>query len=295
MAQRKFGGRGSTDVKLDIINTYLQMYQKALGGRFKTIYFDAFAGSGEVPLGNQEPSLISENFDTETALIGSAVLATQVEPRFSHYIFVDKRPQCIDSLRSKFADLSDHDIRYATEDANLAVRRLCDGVDWRSHRAVVFLDPFGSQVEWETLQAIASTKAIDVWYLFPAGNSVFRQISKSGKVHWTHEPSITRIYGTDAWKEEFLSEETAPSLFGMEKITQRDVTPLKAADFMLKRMKSIFEGGVLDKIIPLGQHSYPSFYLLFAWGNPSKPARVLADRLANAAISATEKQYGRLL
>ena len=45
--------------------------------------------------------------------------------------------------------------------ANLEIQNLCNK-DWRSRRAVLFLDPYGMQVEWKTIEAIAATKAIDL-------------------------------------------------------------------------------------------------------------------------------------
>jgi hypothetical protein len=50
MAQRQFGSTVATGTKLEIIEEYLHMYQKAVGPQFHTKYIDAFAGSGEVPL-----------------------------------------------------------------------------------------------------------------------------------------------------------------------------------------------------------------------------------------------------
>lgn len=51
---------------------------------------------------------------------------------------------------------------------------------WRSfrRRAVVFLDPFGMQVEWRTIERIGQTKAIDLWILFPLGVAVNRFLTK---------------------------------------------------------------------------------------------------------------------
>jgi hypothetical protein len=34
---------------------------------------------------------------------------------------------------------------------------------------VLFLDPYGMQVDWTTIEAIARTKAIDLRVLFPLG------------------------------------------------------------------------------------------------------------------------------
>ena len=51
MVQKRFGSADSTGRKLDVIEEYLSMYQKALSyTELSTIYIDGFAGSGEVLL-----------------------------------------------------------------------------------------------------------------------------------------------------------------------------------------------------------------------------------------------------
>ncbi len=50
-------------------------------------------------------------------------------------------------------------------DANEHLLWWCRATDWKRHRAVVFLDPYGVQVEWRTIEAIAQTKGIDLWLL----------------------------------------------------------------------------------------------------------------------------------
>ena len=61
------------------------------------------------------------------------------------------------------------EIDVLNEDANVAVQRICRETNWRSHRAVLFLDPYGMQVSWATLETVAATKSIDVWMLYPTG------------------------------------------------------------------------------------------------------------------------------
>ena len=46
----------------------------------------------------------------------------------------------------------------------------------------LFLDPYGMQVEWETIRSIASTQAIDLWVLFPLGMGMSRVLVKSGQI-----------------------------------------------------------------------------------------------------------------
>ncbi len=272
------------------------MYQKALSNTgLRTLYIDGFAGSGEVPLAEHEEGLFDD--DVRSVLAGSADRALNISPPFSRYVFIDKRKKCIDALSAKFKDRPNVDrVTCIRGDANTEIRTLCAKEQWRVQRGVVLLDPFGSQVEWATIEAIAATESLDLWYLFPAGVSVFRQIGKTGTVHGTHGDAITRIFGTDGWKTAFLTPSKQADLFG-ESATrhEKNVTPESAAHFMIERLKSVFKGGVLDEMIPLGKHSYPSFYLLFAWGNPSPKAKTLANKLSKAAVKATDRKHGRLV
>jgi three-Cys-motif partner protein len=204
MAQRRFGSADSTGRKLDVIEEYLSVYQRALSNTgFQTLYIDGFAGSGEVPLGEHEEGLFDE--DVKSVLAGSADRALNTSPPFSRYIFIDKRRKCIDAISAKFKDRQNVDrVTYIVGDANEKIRALCSDEQWRAQRGVVLLDPFGSQVEWTTIEAIAATRSLDLWYLFPAGVSVFRQIANAGTVHGTHVDAITRIFGSEDWSRRFL-------------------------------------------------------------------------------------------
>ena len=266
MSQIQFGSSQSTGRKLDVISEYLNMYQKALSQTsLSTIYIDGFAGSGEIPQGEVSASLFDD--EVSTVIVGSAKRALEVHPKFDEYVFIDSRKACIDTLRSNFDEMPHSaSTRFQIGDANAEITKICQDTDWKFKRGVVLLDPFGSQVSWETIETIANTQALDLWYLFPAGVGVFRQIGADGTVDDTHPVR-----------------------------TEKVVTPESAAQFMIQRMKAVFQGGVLNEMIPLGQHAYPSYYLIFAWGNPSTKAKRLAARLSRAAIVATDRKHGRTI
>lgn len=294
MAQKRFGSLEATGRKLDVIANYLSMYQRALSGKFETTYVDAFAGSGEIPIGEPQSGLLDDDDEAKTVLEGSAVRAVEVEPPFDRDIFIDQRRKCIKALQQKFqANLIASRIEFKVGDANVCVQAFCSEGSWKNRRGVVLLDPFGSQVEWATVEAVAATGALDLWYLFPAGLGVFRQISSDGRVDATHEESLTRIFGTDQWKSAFLRPSRQEDLFATPMRHEKTVTAESAAQFMMDRMKGVFQGGVLDVMIPLGRHHYPSYYLLFAWGNNSPKAAALANKLSRAAVRATDRKYGR--
>ena len=296
MTQQRFGSSKSTGDKLDILAEYVTMYRRALGSRFKTLYFDGFAGTGQVPLTKEQGGLFGDNTGDSEVLVGSAIRASKVSPPFSRYVFVDKRNACLELLRDRLSTSPNFErMQFEVGDANEKALILC-GKDWLSNKArgVFFLDPFGSQVEWSTIEAIANTRAIDLWYLFPAGVGVFRQIGKAGTVDPTHEASITRLFGTEEWKTAFLRPRESTTLFDAVEVSdEKVVTPESAARFMQKRLRSVFRGGVMDELIPLGKHAYPSYYLMFAWGNPSSATEKLARRLSKAALKAVERKHGR--
>lgn len=92
-------------------------------------------------------------------------IALSLPEKFQRYAFLDKKAGHAEQLRAlvrrEFPELESR-CRIEQAEANEWRRRWCREEDWRAHRAVVFLDPYGMSVEWETLLAIARTKGIDL-------------------------------------------------------------------------------------------------------------------------------------
>jgi three-Cys-motif partner protein len=257
MPQRPFAGPHTAD-KLDRLAAYLKAYLTVLKKQdwVHTIYFDAFAGTGTAPMAlNAEPALPLDD-DATTFIVGSARRALELDLSFSEYVFVEKgraKARELDRLKSAYPAKAER-IKIENADANSALKNFCATRNWKKCRAVVFLDPFGNQVEWKTIEAVAATEAIDLWYLFPAGHGVHRQIAENAQVDADKEASLTRLYGTDEWKSVLTSEEASPDLFGdVRRRSIKTSSPAIATDFMIKRMKSVFKGGVLDEWLVLGR------------------------------------------
>jgi three-Cys-motif partner protein len=160
-----FGGDW-TEEKLERVRQYLIGYSKALKNTpFKTAYIDAFAGTGyrtSISSKDSESLLFPE---MDRFLDGSARIALKVEPRFHKYIFIERNPKRfveLEKLKDEFPALA-NDIKLENADANSYLKGLCEGPSWKNHRAVLFLDPFGMQVTWDTMKSIAKTQAIDLW------------------------------------------------------------------------------------------------------------------------------------
>ncbi len=170
-----FGGSW-TQQKLQVLSKYLRAYRRIFVSNprarfFEISYVDAFAGTGVIPRAELAfEELLPELAEMEEEFRkGSVRRALDVQPPFNHYIFIEKDAGKCEELRSLKSEFPASDIRIVNNDANTALIDWCAGMDARRERAVVFLDPFGASVEWKAIQAIAATKAVDLWILFPYG------------------------------------------------------------------------------------------------------------------------------
>src|SRR3989442_10427124 len=156
---------------------------------FRAIYVDAFAGTGfrkdPTPADEVTDTLfddVASDTDAEALRKGSAQVALETEPPFAQYVFIEHAPgyaQELARLRERFPSLSQR-IQIVQEDANEYLMKWCAATDWGRTRAVVFLDPYGMQVEWSTIVTMGSTQGIDLWILFPLGVGVNRLLLKGG-------------------------------------------------------------------------------------------------------------------
>jgi len=278
-------GSTHTEQKLEKLEAYLERFTLVLKNHpFRLIYFDAFAGTPEIDVGNNSENALLFAGDARAFLDGSSKRALKFGSKFEKYIFVDRKRANVrelEALKTRYPELSSRiDIRFS--DANTELKKFC--ANWpRGQRAVVFLDPFGNQVSWDTVEAIAATKGIDLWYLFPAGLGVHRQISEGGS-HETREESLDRLFGVTDWREKFVTQREGTDLFGIARSASKVATPESITLYMIERMKSVFKGGVLDEWLPLGRNGQHWYSLIFACANPDPKAHQLALRLASGVL-----------
>lgn len=285
MARQKFGARKHTKRKLDVLDAYLSFFPLALKTKgFRLIYVDAFAGTGEVLLAEAAAPMLPGIAPEREAIDGSAVRALRATVPFDEYVFIEKSKSKLAALKAQlseqFPDRIDR-CRFECDDANEAIKKICARTNWLKSRAVVFLDPFGNQIEWETLVTLANTGGADVWYLFPSGLGIYRQIPKSGSPQAKAVESITRMLGTDDWLRLFTKKTTSTDLLGESQTdTQRAATVDAITEYVISRLGTIFRGGVAEKYVSLGGKGVPWYSLLFAVSNPDKKAKELAHKVA---------------
>ena len=283
-AEQTFGGPWSV-LKTEMVAKYLTFFTTALSRQpFELVYIDAFAGSGAfryVP----ESSQVELLPDTKRVHEGSASLALSTQPPFHRVVFVEQRRKNVLALEKLIARSGHRNASIEQGDANDVLRAYCDPADWTTRRGVIFLDPFGMNVEWPTLEMIAATKALDVWFLFSLGG-VNRNIPDSiTRLDDTKRRAVTKVLGTEAWIEEFYQLPATPSIDPTAlPSTEHKVVGMDDLErYMLHRLKTVFPFVAEPKRLR-GHQSV--FSLFFAVSNPAPSAIRLAQGPAQHILKA---------
>ena len=155
----RFGGEWTT-AKLEVLKGYLKGYTTALKNtKFRTGYIDAFAGTGR-----------PRARDEERYVDGSPRVALTIQHPFRSFTFMEKTPWRVKRLRDLQAEFPERDINIYEGDCNrLITAKVTPRIRYeRFNRGLIFLDPFGMDIEWSTIEQIAETQALEVFVNFPA-------------------------------------------------------------------------------------------------------------------------------
>lgn len=291
--EHSFGGPW-TEIKLDAVEYYLGCYTNALEHwPFDLWYIDAFAGTGSRAVERLAGGL----FDGKPIemkreiLAGSARRALAVKPPFHHFIFIEENADRCAALEQLKSEHAGADIRIIPGDANkvlkdLIEQRLLSRQAKNMARGVAFLDPYALQVEWSTLVALAQTKILDVWYLFPI-RDVVRQLATQFRGIGPKEPKLDLVLGPE-WRELYRMPKPQADLFGNEdREPRRDATFDEIERWVQKRLASVF--AYASSPLPiLTEPGRQAFSLFLAVANPSRAAIDLAKYF----VAHVTKKYG---
>ena len=290
--RRQWGGPW-TEIKLDVLRRYLSSWASVLKHQdwCTKIYIDAFAGTGSrfEEGGADQLELLPDRYDADWAQ-GSARIALQVEPRFDKLHFIEANRSRIDILRenlaSRFPGRSGQ-MHFHPGDANEELVRLCRSTDWKRSRAVLFLDPYGMQVEWETIRVVAQTSAIDLWYLVPTAIGFGRTAVRSGLIPEKWRERMTRTLGTSDWEQDWYEPDPNPRLFPDMEARRIRTADLDAIErLFINRLKLAFDNRVAERVLRLGPPGRTLYSLVFACANPSAKAYKKALNIANHLLKA---------
>jgi three-Cys-motif partner protein len=286
--QDEFGGAW-TQQKLQVLGKYLHAYTKIFtknpqARSYVTTYVDAFAGTGVIrrpALGGLAKLIPGITEAEEEFRKGSVKRALEVKPPFDKYVLIEKNARKCSELKALAEQFPHKHIEVINEDANSALLKWCANLNPRRERAVVFLDPFGTSVEWNVIAALAKTHAVDLWILFPYF-AINRLLIRNRKPQGAWADRLTNVFGTADWENSFYSSRKFPSLLNSMQQVEQDY---KSADhreiinFFLDRLRGEFEAVAEPKALHNTKGAL-LFMLIFAAGN--KASAKTGIKIANS-------------
>ena len=269
--------------KLDRLRRYLQPYMLIMsrqGSWCRGVhYIDAFAGSGRPQL---------RDADDERFINGSPRVALGLEKPFSTYTFIEQsgwRRQELSKLEAEYPDAT---IRILPGDcnsqlANLVIPRIVSG---GPIRGFVFLDPFGTNLEWSTIEAIARTRKLEVLINFPTSGLV-RAFHHNRPNSLTNDTisRMNRVWGSEAWREPLYDMRT--NLLGLtEKIKRGRIGAKKLSElFVNQRLRAVFDH-VSEPLLMMNSSGSPLYTLIHA-GHNETGAKIAASVFGKPAAGSS--------
>ena len=309
-----FGGHWS-DVKLSAVKAYFTRFNQALSkAPFTRVYIDAFASGGRVksvPIKKPLTNIIHDEcwFETGEDLIGfkdpndpdgiesevirhgSPLLALEASPGFHEFIFIERDPATLKLLEEQVKaspELRGRPVDFICDDANTALLRICCPEWSKTRRATIFLDPFALHIRWATLEAIARTKGMDMWMLFPA-MAVNRMLPRHAEVPEVWANRLDDTFGDRSWREEFFAvpehlpiDDLFPEHLENQKETKLDDPFGRLSRYVTRRLKTVFAEAVEEPLLLKTKGGAPLFLLCFAVAN--ERGAPIAKRIADHII-----------
>lgn len=206
-------GRWSEE-KLNLLAQYLQAYSAIMSNQKTSnnptgrpwlrayYYIDAFAGSVK-PIAKDEQRYIN----------GSPLRALQTEPQFDGYWFIDVSPQRIRRIELLREEYPGRIIETRLGNCNEV---LCNDIIPRvlqspTQRTFVFLDPYGLQVDWETVKKLANTKTCDIFVNFSV-MGVTRLLPREQTPEVEVVEQLNNVMGSTDWITRIYQETSATQL-----------------------------------------------------------------------------------
>lgn len=283
--------------KLECLRKYLEAYTTILRNKGFRGYFyvDAFAGPGYLEVRKkqeQDPSQLvlletaeygSEDDGRAEYIRGSPRVALEIKHPFSRYIFLEVDSGRVSQLEELQQEAKEkgRQVIIRQEDCNsyLCERLLRNEKELRKWRGVVFLDPFGMQVPWSTIERLGRTQAIEVFINFPVGMAIQRLLKRSGEFSTNERAKLDSYFGTDEWFD--LLYATNEDLFGGTGAGKRGNSGDRLVKWYRERLRKAF-GYATEAREVQSTTGHPLYYLIFAGPNKTG-ARIASDVLKQGA------------
>jgi len=214
---------------------------------------------------------------------GSARIALEIDPSFHYYYFVEADEKKCEELEKLRFEYPGKNIHIVNTDANKWISEYWCVKARRDSclRTVMFLDSFGMSVSWETIKAIAETRVIDMWYLFPFGVGVNRLLKKDGNVPDSWKRKLDDVFGNSDWGKIFYKKSETLNLFGETDLIMKKSGFKEISDYFVERLSEVFSDVSRNPLMLCNEKNNPLYMLCFACGNEKgcKVALKIADHI----------------
>ena len=264
----RFGGQW-TDEKLAILRAYIDAYTTALKKQpFTLAYVDAFAGPGSYSAARDEYA----EFDAFRTGSPKIALETGDKP-FDKLVFIEKDAKAAGELMTLSNSYRKRNISVLQGDANEEIPKFCKAMQ-PFDRAVVFLDPYATEVSWPTVEAIARTKRVDCWILFPL-MAVSRMMPTDREPVESWARRLDAIFGGRKYWMEGYQDSLQMRLFGVERKRERTWTSEQIAQRYKQRLVTASNRVSETSRTLRNSRNVPLFELFFAAANPVGARRAI--------------------
>ena len=289
-------GNNWTVEKLDAFKKYVEAYLTIMEVHkkkynWKTLYFDGFAGSGDRSRSNnniedtKKSRLINFGIEeAETEIYeGAAERVLSLTKKFDYYYFIDLHEVSLKKLQGKLAPFNvDYRLQFRLGDANNYLKELAKALKKdKKLKALVLLDPFGMQINWESIELLKDT-ASDIWILIPSGVIINRLLDRKGDLK--NIKKLCSFFGMteEDIRKEFYTENVSATLFGeIAKIEKKQAPVRKIADLYIKRMNSIWRHVTHEPLIMKNTKNVAIFHFVLA-SNNSAGLKIAKDIIGGA-------------
>jgi len=283
--------RQKIDAFVDYVKAYLIIMKHFR--YWKTIYFDGFAGSGErmKKKNKQQVALdfsLAENSLEDIDLYKGSVkrILDLKELTFDYYYFIDTNPSNIEkiiSLKETVSHIDPERIIARQGDCNEQMPKLAEALKTGEYAALLFVDPFGMQINWESIASLKGTRS-DIWILIPSGVAVNRLLPKTGKVK--NKAKLEKFFGLDYddLHDFFYANKSNDTLFGKVSRIEKLAYPIeRVAELYKNQLETVWKNVTPNPLILRNSKNVPIFHLHFASNNN------IAMKIASQIIEKKQK------
>lgn len=248
-----------SEVKIEIVRKYASAYSKILTNgsqlrpSFRYKYVDAFSGPGE-----------HLKKITRERIPGSAKIALEVKPPFHEYHFVDLNSSKLEHLKN-LSGGRENVFFYQGDCNEHLVKTIFPCIQYSKYeRALVLLDPYGLQLNWEVIEAAGQSRAMEIFLNFPVADmqrNVFWAAHE--RVSEYNIGRMNRFWGDESWRS--VAYETEQDLFGPRE-TKTNISVV--VDAFRKRLKKVAGFNFVPEPLPMkNSRGAIVYYLFFASAN----------------------------